>query len=98
MFLHHGDERLKLKTGFRDILICFVTEAVIISFIGSMAGAAIGIFTGSIVSKFLNLKYEFNLITLIAAEIISVLFGIIFSIIPAMKAARLDPIKALRRN
>ena len=89
---------MAIGAGFSDILICFLTEAVIISLIGGIAGAGIGIFFGSIVSKLLNLKYEFNLITLIITEIISVLFGIVFSIIPAIKAARLDPIKALRRD
>ncbi len=89
---------MAIGAGFGDILMCFLFEAIIISILGGFAGAAIGILGGSAVSKILNLQYEFNLITLVVAEIISVLFGIVFSIMPAIKAARLDPIKALRRN
>lgn len=81
-----------------DILICFLSEAVIISLIGGTIGGIIGVVGGSIISNKLGLEYLFNLKTFIAAEVISILFGIIFSILPAIKAARLDPIKALRRD
>ncbi len=89
---------MAIGARFQDILICFLTEAILISLSGGLLGAGIGIFLGNVISNLLKLKYEFNLITLLVSEGVSVLFGIVFSILPAIKAARLDPIKALRRN
>ena len=81
-----------------DILICFLCEAIIISVIGGTLGGLIGILGGNIISDKLGIEYIFNLKTFLLAEVISIVFGIVFSILPAIKAARLDPIVALRRD
>lgn len=89
---------MAIGARFSDILFCFLCEAVIISVIGGAFGAAIGILCGNSVSSLINIEFSLNLKTFFIAEIISVAFGIVFSLLPAIKAARMDPIAALRRD
>ncbi len=89
---------MAIGARFSDILLCFLIEAIIISVIGGALGGAIGIFFGRIVSELIRIDFSLNFKTFIIAEIISASFGIIFSLLPAIKAARMDPIAALRRD
>ena len=89
---------MAIGAGFSDILLCFLMESIIISLIGGAVGAAVGIFCGSFVSSLISIDFSLDIKTFITAEIISVSFGIVFSLLPAIKAARMDPITALRRG
>ena len=79
-----------------NILIQFLYEAIILSLVGGLLGIFAGIYLGRMV--LLNLL-EINLtpttLAIILGVGISCGVGIFFGIYPAMKAARLDPIKAL---
>ena len=89
---------MAIGASFSDILLCFLCEAIIISIIGGALGAVIGILCGSFVSSLISIDFSINLKTFLIAEIISVAFGIVFSLLPAIKAARMDPIAALRHD
>ena len=88
--------RMAVGAQQRDILLQFLVEAVTLSVIGGVAGVAAGL-TGS---RAINYIAEWP--TLVAPDTILLAFGfaaavgIFFGFYPARKAARLDPIEALR--
>ncbi|MCF7919994.1 MAG: ABC transporter permease [Candidatus Cloacimonetes bacterium] len=88
---------IRLAVGARrfDIFIQFLVQTVIVTFIGGLIGTAAGISMLNIVSKYM----EFQLIAypgmVIVALAVAVGVGFLAGIIPAVKAANLDPVQAL---
>lgn len=78
------------------ILMQFLTEAVIISVIGGIVGVALGYGIGKAVSSFLNMPPLISTAEVLMGTFVAVSVGIIFGVYPAKKAAKLDPIEALR--
>ena len=89
---------IRLAVGARrfDLFIQFLVQTILVTFIGGVIGVAAGFSILNIVSKYL----EFQLIAypgmVIAALAVSVGVGILSGIIPAIKAANLNPVTALR--
>ena len=88
--------RLAVGARGRDVLGQFLTEAVLLS----AFGGALGIATGYVVAPVLTQQQGYpTLITsssVLVAFSVSAVIGIVFGFFPALKAARLDPIDALR--
>jgi putative ABC transport system permease protein len=80
----------------RDILRQFLTEAVILAAVGGLVGVAFGFAIAIVVSQLTPLPYSLTWWSIALGIGISSLVGIVFGIYPAAKAARLDPIVALR--
>ena len=88
----------------RDILLQFLIEAVFMCGIGGLLGIGLGIFAGqgmaNIAVKVVKIVPEWPAVLSVQWMVISVAFsaliGIIFGVYPAVKAARLSPIEALR--
>lgn len=80
----------------RDILLQFLVEAVIISGMGGIIGTLFGIGISFAISSFIRIPPAVSLGTLLVAWLFSAGVGIFFGIYPANKAAKLDPIDALR--
>jgi putative ABC transport system permease protein len=80
----------------RDILWQFLVEAVTVSVVGGIIGIVIGASIAKLVSATTPLPSAVELWSVIIGLLISSSVGIFFGIYPAMKAARLNPIEALR--
>lgn len=86
--------RKAVGASFGDILWQFLIEAVVVSCLGGSVGILLG-FTGAvIVGHFISTQVPFWSVAL--AFSFSALVGIIFGLLPAIKAAKLDPVEALR--
>lgn len=80
----------------KDILWQFLVEALTISIVGGIIGILIGFGIATIISKATPLPSSVKLWSILLGVGISTTIGTFFGIYPAMKAARLDPIDALR--
>ncbi len=80
----------------RNILMQFLAEAVALSLMGGIAGVLIGVVGGNTVAYLMNTAITFPLMWAGIGLAVCGGIGIIFGLYPAWKAARLDPIEALR--
>jgi macrolide transport system ATP-binding/permease protein len=83
--------------GF-DVLFQFLTEAVMVCFIGGLIGVFVGIGGGLATSAMAGWRVIFTVIPIVIAFACAFLTGIVFGYLPARKAAQLDPIEALARD
>lgn len=80
----------------KDILIQFIIETIVITIIGGIVGMVVGTFASNYVSNYIGIKAIPSFMVYLNAFFVSVLTGAIFGAIPALKAAKLDPIKAIQ--
>lgn len=89
---------LRMAIGARgsDILLQFLTEAVLISVTGGVIGVVLGITAAKLVTVFLSWPTLVSQSSVILSFVICSVTGVFFGYYPAQKASRLDPIDALR--
>jgi len=80
----------------RDILVQFLIESAVISGTGGLIGVLIGLSLAKIVSAATALPSTIDPIAIVVALAMSTSIGLFFGIYPANKAAKLDPVEALR--
>jgi putative ABC transport system permease protein len=88
--------RKSLGARTNDILTQFLIEAMILSIIGGIIGTALGIGIATIGMTIAGIGIVINPMVIILAVSFSAFVGIFFGLFPARKAAKLDPIEALR--
>ncbi len=80
----------------RDISLQFLTEAMTLTALGGVAGVALGLLTAVVVRNVSPLATATPLWSILVGLGVSISIGLVFGLYPAVKAARLDPIEALR--
>ncbi len=88
--------RKSLGAKTKDILFQFLIESMIISAIGGMIGTLLGISIAALGMKIANVSFVINPMVIVIAVGFATLVGMFFGIYPAKRAAKLDPIEALR--
>jgi putative ABC transport system permease protein len=88
--------RMSIGAKGRDILLQFLTEAIMISITGGLIGAALGIVASRLITLFLSWPTLVSESSVMLSFVVCAITGIFFGYYPAQKASRLDPIEALR--
>jgi putative ABC transport system permease protein len=79
----------------REIKLQFLTEAVLMSLAGGVAGTILGLAVPFAVRFFTNYHIPISGLSVVIAIFVASLVGIIFGTVPATRAAQLDPVQAL---
>jgi putative ABC transport system permease protein len=90
--------RLAIGALEREVLLQFLVEAMVLSSLGGLLGIVLALSASIWLAAFLNVPFVFNGQIVIIAFLFSAAVGVLFGYFPARKAARLDPIEALRRE
>jgi len=80
----------------KDIMVQFLIESVLMSFLGGISGILLGGGTAALITLFAGWSVRVSSSSIILATTFSLIVGVIFGIWPAQKASNLDPIEALR--
>jgi putative ABC transport system permease protein len=88
--------RRALGATQRDVLMQFLSEAVMISVAGGVAGILLGMILSVLIQHFAGIKTLVSFISIFVAFGVSFAVGVGFGIVPAYRAARQDPVECLR--
>ena len=88
--------RLAIGAMQSEVLLQFLIEAIVLSTLGGIIGILLGLGVGYGVVQIFELPYIINTQIILISFIFSTLIGVVFGYFPARKAARLNPIDALR--
>jgi putative ABC transport system permease protein len=90
--------RLAVGAEAGQVLMQFLVEAVVLSLFGGLVGILVGFSLSAVAAHFLNVPLVVDPKIVAIAFLFSAAVGVIFGYFPARRAARLDPIEALRHE
>jgi len=88
--------RKALGATFREIQMQFLAEAVLISLTGGMAGAVLAMLLPLAVAFFTDYRLQVSWLSAVIAILVSCAVGIAFGTVPAVRAARMNPVESLK--
>ena len=90
--------RLAIGALERQVLTQFLVESIVLALFGGVIGIAVGLGLAAVGVQLMDVPFSADLNVIALAFAVSALIGVIFGFFPARRAARLDPIEALRRE
>jgi putative ABC transport system permease protein len=90
--------RLAVGAMERDVLMQFLVEAIVLSSLGGIFGIVLSFAATYSMASFMRVPFVFSTSIMVVAFLFSAAVGVIFGYFPARRAARLDPIQALRHE
>jgi putative ABC transport system permease protein len=88
--------RMGVGARGRDVLLQFLIEALLISLIGGVIGVGLGVLASKIITDIMHWPIMISIESILLSFLFSTAIGIFFGWYPASKAARMNPIDALR--
>jgi len=82
----------------KRILLQFLTESAVLTSLGGIIGVISGIIMAQLISGMVQIPVAISIPAIAIAVVFSTLIGVVFGMLPAVQAANLNPIEALRRN
>ena len=82
----------------KRIAFQFLTEAAVLTSLGGIIGVISGVGLAELISNVMQIPVAISVPAIMISVVFSMLIGIVFGLVPAVKAANLNPIEALRRN
>ncbi len=90
--------RMAIGAREKEVLFQFLVEAAMLASFGGIVGIAVGLGSAWAIAPMLQVPFIVQPDMVILAFIFSALVGLVFGYMPAQRAARLDPIEALRHE
>ena len=82
----------------KRILLQFLTESAVLTSLGGIIGVLLGIIMAQLISGMMQIPVAISVPAIVIAVVFSTLIGVVFGMLPAVQAAKLNPIQALRRD
>ena len=82
----------------KRILLQFLTESAVLTSLGGVIGVVSGVILAQVISKIMQIPVSISVPAIGVAVVFSTLIGVVFGMLPAIQAANLNPIEALRRE
>ena len=82
----------------KRILLQFLTESAVLTSLGGIIGVVSGVILAQLISKMMQIPVSISVPAIGVAVVFSTLIGVVFGMLPAVQAANLNPIEALRRE
>ena len=95
-----GEIGLKKAIGAKKkrILLQFLTESAVLTSLGGIIGVISGVILAQVISGVMQIPVAISVPAIVIAVVFSMLIGVVFGMLPAVQAANLNPIDALRRE